>query len=1120
MALDSSYAGSGSINNSNFPKTPKSPARSRFSKALPAPPPVLEKLLPSRSASRPSTSVDETPSLPPLPPASSAVLSTSNFSYIPTTATPTAVAPSSPSVPVSNTSAPLPPPPPKSSARTVPGTISSARSPSLSLFPHQPPPPPAKKPAPLPITGPAAAQPQPQIPAPAVPSRAIRRRPVGSSVSVASSDSNRSVQPSTSPPPQEPTPAAAPVLSSLSTLPQLPDLPSFNSFSSLSELPAAPVARSSLPDLPELPSAPVDADASSNSETQSQTKTVRAPSPPAAAQDASQEEQEQEQEQEPSSSRVASISSILSAYSEDSSALAGLSSSNSEVTISTNTSSVMAAATSSPLRPLPSEKGQVFLDVRQPGSASKLDEDVHTPLSYLLDGDYADEEDDATPPAVEEKVVVTNGITQSSSTNTSSTNYPNNSDEYDPYSDAYYSYKPPQPTVPKKNDTSTGNVISSVQVNEPESPVAPAPISKTEAVRPPRSTSLRHPPPDVMSKTVTTGAAGSGLGSGSGSGLKANDTLPPLPSLPQHSSTPSTEIWRRRSEKAETNLSVTELNLKATPALQNAIAVAVAADAKDKPDIPDTLHQNQKQQQQQQQHQLQKELPPVAPAKDGGYLAYRQPLPPPQSPLPPPPRSALNNQLQPPRSPLVGGTNANGVSPSSVAPSPRLGLPGRDIRPSRQASPAVTPTTAPQLQADAAPSMGSSLTKLENKVESTFKRKPAPVPSISTASPAPPAKELPQPTTTTPTTTTRSPLTSKPQPPPPPPSFQGPPTPEYHDEEDKAKDNSHGRQLKDGASIVPSTMGIVGTSSSSTTVVNVPVSPATSPAASPAASTSSAFASAQQQQQSPALNSGLVGREIRPVKSAARLAGQNQPQQPQQQQFAPRTSSRNVSISTIPGALNGPVPPSKQVPATVPEQQHADSAVSFVSETGSQVTIKPVAQKQLPSQGPQGGLPASNKEQNTVASPRPDSSSTDIDSLPLARGMPPLFPSGYMTDVITPDTVFAAPPPSKIQFNCLQRHHDMFRDRNVNYPLSCQTCQTFERSMRWRCKWCYLRICSGCRDVLHTHAKHDLSQLLTYLTEGGHDAEGAAGEGVQDVDGKANMQSLPSGAELPVIQEA
>ncbi|CAK7218638.1 hypothetical protein SBRCBS47491_003572 [Sporothrix bragantina] len=1108
MAADSSsfLPSSGNTGSGSLLKTPKSPARSRFSKALPAPPPVPDKMLPTRSSSRPTASVDLTDnmhSLPPLPSASSAVPSSSNYSYIPTSSTPATLSASPASA---ATTAALPPPPPKSSARPLPGTVTSAKSPSLSLFPHHPPPPPSKTAASPVLPTPAQA--------PAIPSRAIRRRPVASSVSVASSDSNRSLPGAASPPPQAPAASApsAAVLPSVSSLPQLPDLPSFNSFSSLSELPgnsgSAPSGPSVLPELPELSSMPADADASSSSETQSQTKTVRGPSPPPppAAEETS------------SSSRVASISSILSAYSEASSTPAGLSSSNSAATVSTNTSSVMAA--SSPLRLLPGDESQhAFLDVHKPGSGGKLDEDVHTPLSYLLDGDYADEDEVEVveKDVAKEGSVVANAVSQS---------YSNNSDEYDPYSDAYYSYKPPVPRTPKKNDTAATAVVrvdnqTTNGLNNASAP--PPPISMTEATAlPPRSTSLRNLPPDVMSKTVTS-ATGA---------LKPDDSLPPLPSLPQHSSSPS-EIWKRRSEKAETNLSVTELQLKSTPALQNAIAVAVAADVK--ADNPDAVQHQQLQDQQNLQTQKQ-DLPPVAPAKDGGYLAYRQPLPPPQSPLPPPPSRSGLNQLQPPRSPLTDA-NANGVSPSSLAPSPRLGLPGRDIRPSRQASPALTPTAPQTGAAQPSSNMGTSLTKLETKVESSFKRKNLPA-SASVLPPPPPAKEL-QPTAVP--TAVQSPLTSKPQPPPPPPSFQRPPTPEYDDEDGENSKDGKPYHSRDGASIAPSMMGTVGTSSSSATVVNVPVSPAASPAGS-ATSTSARppfteepvsshgsfepIASPQQQRQNsplPLNGSGLVGRDIRPVKSVSRLNNQDVsstnnlppvPVQPQpKQQFAPRTSSRNVSISTVPGVLPGLVQPSKQMPTTVPEHQYGNSAVSSVSETGSQVTIKPVTQK----------APLANGLDRHELSPTNDDAARPLSStsedLPMVPGMPPLFPTGYMTDVVTPDSVFAAPPPSTIQFNCLQRHNDMFRDRNVNYPLSCQACQTFERSMRWRCKWCYLRICSNCRDSLHTHAKHDLARLMTFIEEG--DAKDAAMDEEYARDGNmAAVHSISSASELPVIQEA
>ena len=186
--------------------------------------------------------------------------------------------------------------------------------------------------------------------------------------------------------------------------------------------------------------------------------------------------------------------------------------------------------------------------------------------------------------------------------------------------------------------------------------------------------------------------------------------------------------------------------------------------------------------------------------------------------------------------------------------------------------------------------------------------------------------------------------------------------------------------------------------------------------------------------------------------------------------------------------------PLKQVPTIEFEHQYGNSVASVVSETGSQVTIKAVPQKNGPLASEANGLdryepPAAAGD---YFSSRPKSSASA--DMPTAPGMPPLFPTGYMTEAITPDTVFAAPPPSKIQFNCLQHHNDMFRDRNVNYALSCQACQTFERSMRWRCKWCYLRICSNCREALHTHAKHDLAQLINYIEEhGGKDTAAAAG---------------------------
>ncbi|CAK7264300.1 hypothetical protein SEPCBS57363_001010 [Sporothrix epigloea] len=973
-----SFLSSGNTDFENAHDTLKTLGRSRFSKALPAPPPALEKRIPLPSSTRhsaPAEPLDTMHSLPPLPPV----------------------------------------------------------QPSLPILPPQPPPPPSK--TTLPVL-PLSALPQ------AVPSGAIRRRPVASSVSATGSNSDESGLGSKTKPPHVPAAAtSATVLPTVSSLPRLPDLPSFNSFSSLGDLPekdaASPSAPTVLPELPEILSVAQDTNGSLTSETTSQTSTHRPSFSPSPTED-------------PHTSRAASISSILSAYSEMSAVPLGLSSSNSEATVSTNASS--AGVFTSPLRPLLGDKSQQAFDEYQRSFGLKLDEDTHTPLSYLLDGDYADEDEIEVNEKenADEEAVVTNVASQNNS---------NNSDEYDPFSDACYSYK-----TPKIRDTTVTTVYrvehqTTNGLNNASAP--PDSISKTEAAAlPPRSTSLRDPPPDFVSKTITL----------STDSRKYDDSLP---SLPQHSSSPVV-IWENTSNKTETNLSAANLHLQSPPASPNPFPVAVTADAR-LDDLSRAQHQlieNRQKTQPQKQ-----DLPPVTPAKDVTYLAYGQPLPPPQSPLPlPPSRSGLGQVKNP--LPLLTTADKIAVAPSLLVPPPRS---------DSQAGLALTATAFPPNVSQPPFNMGASLTKIESKLKPTFKRKNLP----NSAPGLPQLTKLPH------TLTEQVSHTLNLQPPPSS-SFQRPPTPSDGGEDPVYSKDGRTHHPRDGASVSPSIVGADGTFHSPATVVNAPLTPAASPRTLPACSTllttttqpservftsntpESAASFAQQKQQLPSPpNGGLLdNREIRHSKDGVQQNRQNvsltsvwspvsvQPQP--RPQFAPRTSSRNVSSSTVLGVLPGSVLSSKQVPATAPEHQHGDSVMSVISETGSQVTIKAAADRRQP-----------------TADDAAKQASLTSEDPPMAPGMPPYFPTGYLTDLVTPNTVFAAPPPSKIQFDCLQQHNDMFCDRNINYSLSCQACQTFERTERWRCKWCYLRICSSCRDSLHTHAQHSLARLIKYIEDGG-----------------------------------
>ncbi|CAK7263824.1 hypothetical protein SEPCBS119000_000695 [Sporothrix epigloea] len=971
-----SFQPSSNTDYENTRDTLKTLGRSRFSKALPAPPPVLDAKFSPRTSSRPSaaTEISETThSLPPLPV-------------------------SSRHHPVST-----------SKATALPGL-------------------------------PAPAQSQAQVAS----GGAIRRRPVASPIPAASSDSHDLYVETKTQPPHAPTATAK---SALSSLPQLPNIPSFDSFSSLSELvqdDAAPPSASNPP--PESPTASLDSD------TKSQTTAhvlSSSPTPTGGS----------------SSSRTASISSILSAYSEMSSVPAGLSSSVSEATISTNASSARAPVMS-PLQLLPEFKNQQAFDVRKLFSGSKLDEAGHTPLSYLLEGDYADEDEAG---GIENEVADGKSVAK----NGDSRNNNKTSDEYDPFSDACYSYKPPLPRAPNVRDTTVTTVyrVEHQTTNGTENASAPLDTTiKTETnVLPPRSTSLRDPPPDLMLKTITL----------STDVRKFGEPLPPLPALAQQSSLPLV-VAKSTPKETEPELSAADRHPRSPPVLQNPCIAAVTADARS--DSFDPI-EHQLQIEGQKTEPPKQDLPPVTPAKDVTDCAYGQPLPAPRSPLPLPPSRSSLGQLNKPRSPFTA-VDKPVAAPSSLLPSSRLdGQKGLPLTPAASQPGVAQPTS----------NMGASLTKAESKIKPTFKRKDLP---NFTPAPAVPAK-VPQPSTEQTSLTSNSQY--------PPSSSQRPLTSSVGNKQGRSRDENPCNSLEQASAAAP-VADVANAVYSSSSVMSVTVAPdaparvsptglnllaATQPRESAfAINTSEPSTSRSQQRQQtilPSNGSAIHSGENRLFKNAAQQGGRGQDasltkaqspvsmQSQPQHQFAPRTSSKLGFPSTGPGVLPGSMPPLRQMPVAVPDHQHGNSVMSAVSETSSQVTIKAVAENTALAN--EHGRPATTDD-----ALRQTSASED---LPMAPGMPPYFPTGYLTDTVTPSTVFAAPPPSKYQFGCLQQHKDMFCDRNVNYSLSCQACQTFERSERWRCKWCYLRICSSCRASLYTHAQHSLARLMACLEEGG-----------------------------------
>lgn len=86
----------------------------------------------------------------------------------------------------------------------------------------------------------------------------------------------------------------------------------------------------------------------------------------------------------------------------------------------------------------------------------------------------------------------------------------------------------------------------------------------------------------------------------------------------------------------------------------------------------------------------------------------------------------------------------------------------------------------------------------------------------------------------------------------------------------------------------------------------------------------------------------------------------------------------------------------------------------------------------------------------------------------------PLHPQG----VIPEGTILPAPPLRNTHYLCYQKHRNMARRVNRQYPLACQTCEKADVEDRWVCSFCQLRMCAPCLEIFDAK-KRDLRELVT-----------------------------------------
>ncbi|GKT44009.1 uncharacterized protein ColSpa_04190 [Colletotrichum spaethianum] len=248
----------------------------------------------------------------------------------------------------------------------------------------------------------------------------------------------------------------------------------------------------------------------------------------------------------------------------------------------------------------------------------------------------------------------------------------------------------------------------------------------------------------------------------------------------------------------------------------------------------------------------------------------------------------------------------------------------------------------------------------------------------------------------------------------------------------------------------------------------------------------------------------VVDRVVSPVSPAsspepARDQANNEPKPP-----IPRkaVTARNLhAVHSLPQLrTDGPVT-SNEAPPTITR----DFAVSPVSpRTQKQLSPRSTQNQQQQQRGqwqhppqdytpyaPHAPAPGPTQGDQRPASrdQRPHQEPVEYRELKV-KDLPPADPrASYFpmqgSEPPSPGIVFKALPLKESMFDCYVKHRVMDRTRNRNYALTCQTCGKADTEDRYKCQFCYVRMCGSCLQVFNSN-RRDLRKLMAHLEGNPH----------------------------------
>ncbi|KAF6818982.1 hypothetical protein CSOJ01_01639 [Colletotrichum sojae] len=246
------------------------------------------------------------------------------------------------------------------------------------------------------------------------------------------------------------------------------------------------------------------------------------------------------------------------------------------------------------------------------------------------------------------------------------------------------------------------------------------------------------------------------------------------------------------------------------------------------------------------------------------------------------------------------------------------------------------------------------------------------------------------------------------------------------------------------------------------TVVS-PISPASSPEPAPEQAASEA-------KPPPIPRKAVTARNIHNAQSLPQL----RVDEPVTSSEAPPTITRDFAISPLSSpeaqGQQGQFPPRK-----ASNQQRAAQPQPAAPHDHAYAHAH--AHAPAPVQQPGGGMrPASRPGQGQEAVEYRELKEKDL---------PPADPRASFFPITTPEPpspsiIYNARPLKESMLDCYVRHRVMDRTRNRNYALTCQTCGKADTEDRFKCQWCYVRMCASCFKIFNGE-RRDLRKLLAHL---------------------------------------